>query len=1029
MRRLRSTPGGGRLTLLLLMALLVTALPGAQPAAVAQSPAPAPASATLQTPLFSLPSDPIAPEPRYPRQVAPGAKGPGLPPGAVSFGAPTRAGLASLSSGCAALGSNGSFEASVADPSNPVDPIIYDWVEITRALNLDTSAYVSYPYGVYMSDRDELGDADELSAAPAFGWVRDQDWFGQDFFLPAETRSLLIDFSIQYPSTTDGDLGLDQIADQGYIELYEVDANGDLIDSDPNTAILDGAIIWRLDSVFEDDTEDPHNQWWRLINFANDEGNPDDFALLRGKRVAIVFSQLGDKLTPYEEPILDNVQVIACPQASEPDVAISGHVRRAGVPAEGATDPAISTASLALIYSPDGVNEELIRTVTPRTDGFYRFTALPDPGPAGYYQVLYLKSGFEAEADDPATTDDDRLAYYAGPRVTSAAIPPPAQGDLSRDVVDLDFEIADISLLDPPHLSEVAGEVTYSWTASPLAGARYIVCFFDPATEDEHCLAPTAATALTLSAAALDAAWPGFAYGLDLGWYVRVIGPGYNTAAPVFEDLGASGYSSYLKFFEAAASVPAPPPEESEAPPAAAGDESWTLMFYMAGDDEDLTNPPGYARSMQDMVPNLIGLADQYPNVNIVAQFDFFETDQSPVAASLRGTQYCYFKAGERNLGVLCQQLGELSMASPATLTQFIARTQSAYPADHTALIMLGHGSPVAGVAGDRTGADDAMEPTELDQALRAAGLNQAANKLDALVFYNCLMGSYEVTTLAAQYADYMVASPNIATLVDINPAIVALASANPANPRAFAAGIVAAYDDAMVDFNERFGNSVSVAMAAYDLSRLPAVTTEVNGLAQALIDNLTRPEVRAARDTVQQYDSSAPVLWGFNAGREDALVDLGNLATKLSASPNTAVSGAAARLLNALGAPGGAGSLVLATVARSGVADLRDGGSHGFEPAAATGLSIYFPNGSTQGGQAAMTRAYLLNYRQLGLGAGTWDELVDATRTGLPSLPRSIKLTGLGGTTLQNQSAPDLFPPVASMPGGSNVFLPLIKR
>ena len=32
-------------------------------------------------------------------------------------------------------------------------------------------------------------------------------------------------------------------------------------------------------------------------------------------------------------------------------------------------------------------------------------------------------------------------------------------------------------------------------------------------------------------------------------------------------------------------------------------------MFYMAGDDEDLSNPPGFARSMQDMVPALIGLA------------------------------------------------------------------------------------------------------------------------------------------------------------------------------------------------------------------------------------------------------------------------------------------------------------------------------------------------------------------------------------------------------------------------------------
>ena len=1026
MPRLQTAPSGGRLTLLLITVLLVGAMPGATPHAAAQEPpgeAPAPAQtadpAAPTPPLLTLPTGAVEPEPRALTRVAPGEKTRGLAPGALSFGPSERAGLAALSGGCANLSVNGPFQAGFDAQNNP---IIYDWVEITSTLALRADEYVSYPYGVAISDRDEFGLPED---GVPFG---DDDWFGQDFTLPPETRSIVIDFSIKYPAFDE--VGFDTV-DRGYLELYLVDANGNLVDSNPSTPILDGAIIWRLDEVFErDEAPDPGsqtNRWWRLINSTNDLDLPAEFNLLRGQRVAIVFSQLGDKLAPFEELILDNVQVIACPRPEQPKLAIEGYARRAGVPPSGATDPAISTANLALLYSADGASEELIRTTTPRTDGFYRFTALPDLGPGGYYQVLYLKGALE---DDSFTGADDRLAYYAGPRVTAGSTPIRDDG-LSRDYAGGSFDILDVSLLGPAHLAEVAGDVTFRWSPSGVQGASYMVCFFDPDSEAQHCTKPTPATSLTASAAGLRAAWPGFAFARSLGWYVGVAGPGYNPAAPVFANLGASGYSNYLKFLARAVSVPPPPPPGQQEPPAAEGAKDWTLMFYMAGDDEDLTSPPGFARSMQDMVPALIGLADRYPRVNIVVQFDFFESDRSPVAASLRGTQYCYFKPGLRLLSQICQQLGERSMADPATLSTFVQTSLARYPAGRTALVIMGHGSPVAGVAGDRTGADDAMDPTELDQALRD-GLSQAGRKLDALVFYNCLMGSYEVAALAAEHANYMVASPNIATLIDINAEIIRLASANPGSPRAFTAGVVAAYDAAMRAYNELYSREVSVAMSAYDLGRVAAVAPLVDALATALIANLTRPEVRAARDGVQEYDGSAPVLWGFNPGREDALVDLGDLAARLATSPNAAVSGAASRLRAGLGTPGAANALVIARVARSGLADLRAGGSHRFGQGAATGLSIYFPNGSPQGGQAAMTRFYLLYYRQLGVGAGAWDELVDATRTGLPSLPRGIRLAGLAGepgSTLQNLGTPALFPPAASMPGSSALYVPLLRR
>lgn len=1055
MRRLRSATAGARVTLMLLLALLVSALPGAAPRAAAEegptafAPVAERGAATMATaeggdsaqPQIVLPSHPVAPD--LITDAGPGAK-PAAPqgPGAATAGG-TAAPLAfPAAGGPGTLALSGGCEVLLANPDiDYLSPegYVYDWYSLQGLVGLEdaevpNTPFFSYRYALKIGDHDELNDPDD---SPPPNGFRDEDWFGQDFVLPADAKSITLQFNVLF-ANPDGNGGLDPVDqedfDQSYAEFYLVDeATGRLKDANTNTSINDGNLIQRLDLNVNE------NIWYRFSLTYDATNYGTNFTSLLGKRVAVVFSSNSDKALPYEQPVFDNIQVTACPTETPPSNTIQGHLTQ-----NGTTTAAIADASLALVYSPDGnpANEELIRVTTadwdagvPSFQGYYRFSGLPALPTGGYYQVYYLRSGFEYENDDPATLADDRLAYYAGPRVTSFIpkdqYPEPCIDNCANGG---DFEIADTSLLGPDMYARASGTITFTWRASPIQRARYLLCFYDPDTYDEVCsVNPTTGTSLTATAAALRAGGLAFDFGDYIGWYVRVLGPTYNRAT--FTHIGASGYSNFVAFLaEPVAAPPAPPPGGNTPPKDTSTQKAWTLMFYMAGDDEDLSNPPGFARSMQDMVPALIGLADRYKNVNIVVQFDFFESTKAPLPAALRGTQYCYFKPGERNLARLCQQLSEQSMADPATLTGFINRTLTSYPATNTALILIGHGSPVAGVAGDRTGGDDAIDPTELDLALANSNLNEKLGKLDLLVFYNCLMGSYEVATLARPYADYMVASPNITTLIDINPKIVELASTNPTSPKNFATAIVAAYDEAMSGYNKVFASNVSIAMSAFDLSRLSTVTPLVDNLAAALLDNLTRPEVRTARDTVQEYDSSAPILWGFNPGREDALVDLGNLSAKLKAppeeggSPNNDVRNAATALNTELAR----NLFVLAKVAKTGVADLREGGRHTFAQGAASGVSIYFPNGSNAGSQAALTRYYLLFYRQLDLGAGSWDELVEATRTGLPSLPRSIRLTSLSGrlgSTLQNQGSPQLFPPAASMPGASTTYLPFARR
>ncbi|GAB4430682.1 MAG: hypothetical protein OHK0015_16190 [Chloroflexi bacterium OHK40] len=850
-------------------------------------------------------------------------------------------------------------------------------------------------------------------------------------------RGFLIEFNLYYPDDG-GNVGFDSV-DFGYVELYRIDDNGFLIDEVPGDQFVQGIVVQRIDVVPQPNT------WYRVpFFFAQDPNDPNDDALfnsIKGQRVALVFDQDGDRLPPYENAIIDNPQVTVCPTAQPPDRAIEGFVAVQGLPLAGQGNVSITTASLGLLYREGpGATPQLVRVTNPFESGYYRFRGLPSLPPGGSYQVLYLNSGYERE---PPADGGQRMAYYAGPLVTSFS--DTRTGGYYYGWGGY-FDLSDIFLGGPEHYAEVAGTVSFSWTPRSFNGDTaledgeqgYFLCFYDPTSFAEVCTtSPIEGGSIAVKAADLTGI-PGFSFelGKTVGWYVMVAGPGYDPVSPAFDGLGASRYSRFVTFVEAV-DIPAPsPPEGGEMPgDPAEDDDSWTLMFYLAGDDPQLTTPSGNTRSLINVLTNLLQLPDSYPELNIVVQFDFYETlEGDPPVSSLepefRGTQRCFFAPGTLRLADACQQLGEQNTGSPQVLADFISDSLARYPADRTALIIMGHGNAVTGVAGDRTSLpDDALRPHELEQAYELANLDD--DKLDLLVYYSCLMGNYETATIASRFADVMAGSPNIAALVDVTAQLGA-AAASSQDPRVVAAALVEAYNDELSLYNQRYNRNLSIAMAAYDLRQLAGLRDEVNELASAITASLDLADVGNARAAVQLYDSSAPELWGFTSQGEDALIDLRHLATLLSDSSNARIRDAASNLLAALLPVGDPNGLVIASVARSGRADLVGGGTHNLSNAA--GLSIYFPTGVDVGNQATLTRNYLDYYRQTSFRTGSWDELVDATRTGIPSLPRGGKLAsmpvGAAGSTLMNLNAQELFPTLgAPLDETALLHLPLLRR
>jgi hypothetical protein len=966
----------------LLAALLIGHIPAAAPVA-AQPPAPPGFAATAQTPLATpelhLPDAPVAPRgPALNATAGMAGPAPGTPLTAPLDPFPARAPAPRMQQAgatCAPL------------LTNPTLDFGYGWTVLEAVVNLGTAAYYSAPNSLWVWD---TSPTNEVDPSP------NQDVFGQDFFFPPDTASVLIEFQILYEFPDPND--------RVFYEFYGVDANGNLIDEDPLTPGITSFAVGEVPDLTP-------NTWHYFADFLGDQPGEDQI-VARARtygRIALVLRTLTNTLAPYEAVSFDNIQVTACSSATLPQGQVSGQVSGAGD---------LSDALLAL-FSFSGVDDAaLVDVTTPDAAGNYAFRSLYPPPANSYYQVVFINNG-----------KDGRLSYWAGPPITSFAGNQAAGGN---------FSIADARLSTPPNYGRVTFPATFTWQTRSQSGEQYYLCIYEADTFSEVCSEePLSGGSFTIANAGALEGIPGFrfAYGKVYGWYVRVAGPGFDNTR--FAHLGASGYSQFVSFTPTAQTpAPAPPPVSTPPPPPASEQARWTILFYLAGDDEQLTHGAPGARTLVDMLTNLSTLGDRFPNVNIVAQFDFYETQQRPLPPDLRGTQRCHFRPGVTRLADACQQLGELNTGDPATLTDFLNAALSRYPAERTMLVIVGHGSTVSGVAGDQTQPagqpDDALRPDELEQALQAAGIGTSRKKLDAIVFYACLMGSFEIAAIMSPFAEYMVASPNIATLVDINEAILGRA-AQSADARVVASGIVQEYEAALTRFNQTTAAPLSIAMAAYDLRQFAAVRAQIDTLGLALRDNLSRQEVAAARDAVQLYDSSAPVLWGNATGRgEDALIDLRDLANRLAQAglPPEVTGAAQALCTSGPGCQDGLANLIVRSVARNGRADQSVAAQHVF--ANSRGLAIYFPNNSEEGNQPSLTRSYLLYYRQTSFRTSPWVQFVDATRTSLPTLPRRARLgsNSSPGGTLQNLVAPEIFPVAASLPAsGGRLYLPVLRR
>ena len=280
----------------------------------------------------------------------------------------------------------------------------------------------------------------------------------------------------------------------------------------------------------------------------------------------------------------------------------------------------------------------------------------------------------------------------------------------------------------------------------------------------------------------------------------------------------------------------------------------WAVLVYMAADN-NLT---------EAALLDLAEIKYDYPNVTYLAQVEFSPLEENggdKVPSEYVG-QTMRFRTGWSSP----QTLGNLNMADPQTLTDFIEWAASDVNAEHLLLVLWDHGdgwqfadadnpAKSAGRAAGKLLSDDTAEDV-MSTTQAAQAVADAYPDIDVLLFDACLMGMYEVAYEFKDTADYLVFSehsiPEKGAPYDT---IIEYLNDNPlTTPRDAASMIVDKY---YASYNSP--NMESATLSAVDTTRIDALQGKVLSLAAAmktLVESGYNEDIKSTFYTTQFYDN-----------------------------------------------------------------------------------------------------------------------------------------------------------------------------
>ena len=279
----------------------------------------------------------------------------------------------------------------------------------------------------------------------------------------------------------------------------------------------------------------------------------------------------------------------------------------------------------------------------------------------------------------------------------------------------------------------------------------------------------------------------------------------------------------------------------------------WTFMVYLDGDND--LEPYG----IEDFLE--MARVGSSSEVNIVVQMDRV-TGYDSRYDNWTDTRRGLVRFGDTPSATWGESVGEVNMADPDSLVDFVQWTRDRFPADHYALVLWNHGdgwrvmqeslvnpTPAKGICSDET-SGDVLEIREAETAL--AAITASGDRLSLIGMDACLMSMLEVAYAIRNDADVMVGSEELEPGYGwpYNTVLGQLCAVPTITPSAFGGVIVDAY-------YASYGNDET--QAAIDLSQIDALVAGVDVLAQYLrsyyVSNPTsiKTQAQVVRNLVDQ--------------------------------------------------------------------------------------------------------------------------------------------------------------------------------
>lgn len=213
------------------------------------------------------------------------------------------------------------------------------------------------------------------------------------------------------------------------------------------------------------------------------------------------------------------------------------------------------------------------------------------------------------------------------------------------------------------------------------------------------------------------------------------------------------------------------------------------------------------------------------------------------------------------------------SMGDYVNLTNFLNYSYKNYRAKKYDLIFWNHGLGAYGLQSDEI-FNDVLTIEELDLALKYSKFNED-NKLESVLFINCLSGNLQIANVLSDYAEYMIASEEISYAHQTLDKLDFLEQIEVDDDgKKFGIKFVKHFSEKIESYNKQVFVKIDSTYSVIDLSKIAEISKKFDKILESINLEEDYKSIARIRSNIETY--------GMSVGGDYDTVDLYNLVSQL---------------------------------------------------------------------------------------------------------------------------------------------------